>query len=134
MKKLSLVLLLSAFLLVPELRAQELNIETIRFGTDVQNRKLVNADTAFAAKVGSVYCFTQVTGARDSTEITHIWYHKEEEKARVSLSVQSDDWHTWSSKRILPSWTGKWRVMVEDAGGNVIATHSFLIREKEKGQ
>jgi hypothetical protein len=86
-------------------------------------------DTTFAADVGNVYCFTHVEGAKDTTQIAHVWYYKEQEKARINLNVQSNDWRTWSSKTILKNWVGHWRVMVEDSQGNVLATKNFVIRE-----
>lgn len=133
MKKLLLISILIAGFTIST-AAQDLQVETIQFGTDVQDRELVGADTVFASNVGTVYAYTHLTGAQDTTQISHAWYYQDEEKARVSLSVRSADWRTWSSKRILPSWTGTWRVMVEDAQGNVLATGSFEVKEEGSGQ
>ena len=131
MKKLLLITLLVAGLTVQSAQAQELDVETIRFGMDVQERELVGEDSVFASTVGTVYAYTHITGAQDTTQVHHAWYYQDEEKARVSLNVRSSNWRTWSSKRILPSWTGTWRVMVEDADGNVLATGEFEVRDEE---
>lgn len=111
--------------------SQNLRVTQIEFATDVKNRQPVDVDTAFAANVGSVYCYTQIEGAEDTTQIAHAWYYKDEEKARIELDVRSNDWRTWSSKTIQQSWTGPWRVMIVDADGNVLATKSFVIRNSE---
>lgn len=109
------------------LYAQNLRVTQVDFATSVENRQPVGVDTTFAADIGSVSCYTRVEGAQDTTQIAHVWYYKDEEKARIELDVKSDDWRTWSSKSILESWTGRWRVMIEDANGNVLANKSFVI-------
>lgn len=129
MKKAILSFFFISLFTISTLQAQSLSVETIQFGTDVENRELVGTDITFSSDIGTVYCFTHITGAQDTTEIAHVWYYQNEEKARVSLQVGSSDWRTWSSKRILPSWVGDWDVRVEDAEGNVIGRSSFVINE-----
>lgn len=109
--------------------AQNLKISEFNFATSIEDREPVNVDTTFAADIGTVYCFTQITGVTDTTQVAHVWYYKDQEMARISLEVKSDDWRTWSSKRIQQSWTGRWRVMIEGPQGNVLATKTFVIRE-----
>lgn len=114
------------------LSAQNIKISEIQIATSIENRQPVGVDTSFAADVGRVFCFTQVKGATDTTKISQIWYYKDQEKAQVELDVRSKNWRTWSSKTILESWTGPWRVMVVDANGNVLATTSFSIEGKQQ--
>lgn len=109
-------------------QAQELKISQFDFATGIEDRQPVEVDTSFAADIGNVFCFTHVEGASDTTEIAHVWYYKDEEKARINLDVESNDWRTWSSKSILPSWTGRWRVMIENSDGNVLASKTFVIK------
>lgn len=106
---------------------QELSVETMQFGTDVQDRQVVGADSAFAASVGQVYCFTHITGAQDTVTVSHIWYHEGDEMAKVDLTVRSNSWRTWSSKNIMESWTGQWSVDVLGPNGDIIATESFTV-------
>lgn len=129
MKKAILSLFFVSLFTISTLQAQSLSVETIQFGTDVENRELVGTDITFSSDIGTVFCFTHITGAQDTTEIAHVWYYQSEEIARVPLQVRSSDWRTWSSKRILPSWVGDWDVRVEDAEGNVIGRSSFVINE-----
>lgn len=110
-------------------QAQEISVSQIDFATAIENRAPMGIDTTFSASVGTVYCFTRIEGITDTTQITHEWYYKDEEKARIDLSVASDNWRTWSSKEILESWTGPWRVMVIGENGNVLATKNFVITE-----
>lgn len=95
--------------------------------TQVANRAPVAALTSAAATVGKLFCFTRITGAKADTSITHVWYRNGKEMARIVLPVRSSNWRTWSSKRILPQWTGKWKVEVLDAKGNLLATIPFTL-------
>lgn len=122
---LSIILLL----LSPQIsEAQNISIGQFDFATSVDEREPVGVDTAFTPDVGNVYCYTNIRGIEDTADIYHVWHYKEEEKARIKLPVRSNNWRTWSSKTILENWTGAWRVMIEDADGNVLASKSFVIR------
>ncbi|MDZ7682156.1 MAG: DUF2914 domain-containing protein [Fodinibius sp.] len=127
MKYLITALLLLATLSVGN--AQDLTVTTVDFATSISERSPVGVDTTFSATVGTVYCFSRVQGATDTTNIDHVWYYKDQEKARINLAVNTDDWRTWSSKKILEQWTGRWRVLIEDANGRVLDSKSFVIRE-----
>ncbi len=100
------------------------------FGTDVdrETRAVVGAAESFAPDVERVFCLTRVEGLAIDTTITHAWYHEGVTRARVDLPVHSANWRTWSSKLILPGWTGVWEVKVLDSAGTVLASASFEIR------
>ncbi len=98
-------------------------------GIDRETRAPDGAAEAFPADVGRLWCFTRVTGAVDSTAVTHVWYHGGEVMARVELPVRSADWRTWSSKTILPGWTGDWEVKALDPDGVVLAAYPFRVTE-----
>lgn len=122
------VTFITAMLLVNTAHAQELRVSQMNFARAVENREPVGIDTVFASNTENVFCFTRIESTTDTTQIAHVWYYKDQEKARINLQVQSDDWRTWSSKTILPSWTGRWRVMVEGPNGTVLDNKTFVIR------
>ncbi|MFQ6071026.1 MAG: DUF2914 domain-containing protein, partial [Candidatus Aminicenantales bacterium] len=68
-------------------------------------------------------------GAQEPVEITHIWYWKETERARVTLPVESPNWRTWSSKIIQEHEVGEWHVDIIGPEGNVLKTVTFEILE-----
>ncbi|TYP95049.1 Protein of unknown function (DUF2914) [Fodinibius salinus] len=123
------VSLLALFLFISGIaHAQNLEVEDIKLATAVEKHEAIGIDTTFTADVGTIYCYTIIKDATDSTQINHAWYYDGEEKARIPLTIApSSRWRTWSSKSILPTWTGDWRVEVEDSKGNVIAEQSFTI-------
>jgi hypothetical protein len=106
----------------------EIKVDQMNFCINVVDRQPVNPDTTFADTVEFVYCFTKIVGAEDTTEVTHVWYYENQEKARVTLPVKSPSWRTWSSKRILETWYGKWRVDVLSEDGEVLKSKTFTIK------
>lgn len=102
---------------------------TVQLGAqlDRATRSIVDPGDHFAPDVEQLYCLTRIQGLEAPTTVTHAWYHEGESMARVTLNVGSSDWRTWSSKRILPAWTGHWEVKVLDESGKVLATREFVI-------
>lgn len=129
MKPQLLTLFLLLFSFVGTVHAQDIEVTQFEFATAIEDRKPAGIDTAFTTDVGNIYSFTHIQGISDTTQITHKWYYKEEEKASVELTVASDDWRTWSSKTISQNWTGPWRVMVIGPDGDVLASKNFVIKE-----
>jgi hypothetical protein len=95
---------------------------------DVQGRQPVEPGESFAADVGKVWCWSKIKDGQGTT-ISHVYYHDGEEKAVVNLAIRSPLFRTYSSKRILPSWTGPWRVDIVDTNGNVLKSLDFTIGE-----
>ena len=114
---------------LPVEEAPDLTVAVMAVGRDVDRttRRIVAPADTFPADVGRLYCLTRISGAADTTSVTHVWVHAGTPLARVRLPVRSPDWRTWSSKRILPSWTGEWEVMVLDADGGVLARRTFHV-------
>ncbi len=94
----------------------------------VQDRVPVGADTSFSSDVQRLFCYTKISGAAADSSVTHVWYHGDKEMARQKLSVKADNWRTWSSKRIVDSWTGEWRVDVLSAPGTVLESKVFMVK------
>ena len=61
--------------------------------------------------------------------ITHRWEHNGVVKAEVSFDIGSPSWRAYSSKNILPEWTGQWTVRVIDSSDRVLQTSSFAVTE-----
>ena len=102
----------------------------ISFGTGVDRiaRTLEGAAGSFPAEIDQVFCFTRLVGLEYPAAVTHAWFHEGKTMARVDLNVNSADWRTWSSKRVLPGWTGLWEVKVLDAAGKVLGTAEFELQ------
>ena len=127
------VMVLAASLLLGAAAAsaqQEAVTAELAFGTGVEraDRTLTGEAESFGAEVGKVFCLARVVGAPAETEIIFAWYHEGKTMARVPLTVRSADFRTWSSKNIMPAWTGAWEVKLLDDTGRVLASGSFTVQ------
>ena len=93
----------------------------------IEEHAPVAATDTVAADVGQIYCWTRI-GAATGQTVVHAWMHGGTTRARVELTIGSDDWRTYSSKRILPEWTGDWEVKVLTQDGAVLASIPFYVR------
>ncbi len=100
------------------------------FGTDVdkEKRAVVGEGSTFPFDGGRVYCLTRIHGMSPPTSVTHVWYYEGKTKARVDLSVGSENWRTWSFKTYEPEWTGFWEVKILDGDGMVLGSAGFEVK------
>lgn len=105
-----------------------LRVEESVLCTGVKDRNPQGASDTFDVTVKKIFFFTRVVGAKTPTTITHVWYWNEKKMAEVPLDVRSENWRTWSSKRIDPSWKGHWAVKVLDGNGELVLTKDFQIQ------
>jgi hypothetical protein len=93
---------------------------------DVQNKQPVEIQDSFPADVGKVWCWSKISSGQDDV-IKHIYYYRNSEMAEVELPIRSQSFRTYSSKRILPEWTGLWHVEIVDSEGNILQRLSFSV-------
>jgi hypothetical protein len=108
--------------------AGELAVEKMTFCAGVEDREPIGEATEFTTEVGSVWCWTEIVGATDTTFVTHKWYWDGENVANVELEVKYPRMRTWSCKTLTSEMTGSWRVEVVDASGEVLKELSFQIK------
>lgn len=118
-------LVATVLVLVSCVAALALEVVDVSITTQIVNQQPLNSLNTVPAHVDKVYCFTRIVGATEDTWVTHVWYCEDKELARVQLPVNSFNWRTWSSKRILPHWKGAWRVEVLDADGQLLLIVPF---------
>lgn len=104
-----------------------LRVAEMEFCAAVRDRVPVGAAASFPSDIARVYCFTRIAGAQDTVSVAHVWYFKDREMARVSLSVKSASWRTWSTKKMAPDWKGTWRVEVVESDTAVVASKEFVL-------
>jgi hypothetical protein len=97
----------------------------IAIGKTIENRMPADTGSAFPADVGSLVCWTKVTGAA-GTKISHVWTHGPD-SATVELNVGGSPWRTYSRRTVPSDWTGEWKVEVKDSTGTVLATKTFTV-------
>ena len=106
-------------------QAGALSVEAASVCTSIADREPLDAGTRFSVSVGKLYCFSKIADIQASTEVVHVWYYGQTERARVSLGVNPPAWRTYSSKNIQAHEVGSWRVEILDASGNLLETVNF---------
>ena len=102
----------------------ETGVSRSAFTSSIENKEPVSNLKTISSDTSRVYFFTELSGLSGHS-ITHRWEYNNKTLAEVSFQIGADRWRTWSSKNILPSWTGTWTVSVLDEGGNIIEQNSF---------
>ena len=113
---------------VPAKRKSEVSV-SLKTGTGIQERDIVNESAVFSANVPAVYCWMYAVGVLDSTTIVHVWKFNNEEIARVPLQVRGPAWRTWSRKTMMPEWKGSWTVEAQQEDGTVLAVAAFRLAD-----
>ena len=103
---------------------QEITVEGV-IAVDVMDREPVEPGTTFSADVGTLWCWTKVTGAEGMT-LEHVWSYGEYEWV-VALDIGGSPWRTYSSKKIVPERTGEWTVAVRTMDGQVLEELTFTV-------
>ena len=112
----------------PPAQAPALSVARDAVAAGVVDREPKDPAQVFAPTIHAVYYFTEVHGAQTPTTITHRWSYKDQVMAEVKLPLDSSPWRTWSSKAMLPEWTGTWKVEAVTEAGQVLASKTFTIQ------
>ena len=99
-------------------------IARAQFTTKVVNREPIDQLDSIDASVSPVYFFTELTNMSGQT-VTHRWLYNGTQMAEVKIAVNSDRWRAYSTKNMMPYWTGTWIVAVLDGEGNEITRKTF---------
>lgn len=94
------------------------------FTSGVQNHEPVDQLSEATSDTGTVLFFTELKGFEGET-VTHRWEYNGENMAEVKFQVGGSRWRVWSSKNLLPEWTGIWKVSVVNGNGKVVASETL---------
>ncbi|NIP73247.1 MAG: DUF2914 domain-containing protein [Gammaproteobacteria bacterium] len=94
------------------------------FTTAIDNREPVDRLHSLGLEQGKIYYFTELRDLGGHT-VTHRWMYGGQVMAEVSFDVGGPRWRVWSSKDLVPGWSGEWTVEVVADDGQVLAEDSF---------
>jgi len=87
------------------------------FTTVIEDREPVDNLVRVPNSIDRIYFFSDLRGL-DGEIVTHRWEYNGQVMAEVKFRVGSGPrWRVYSSKNLLPEWTGKWTVVVLDESG-----------------
>jgi len=125
-----LILIIFFFLSVNSALSEEtaaLEVTDAAVCVNVVDRQCVDANTNFSAGVGKLYCLTRINGAKGPSQVTHVWYFGQTERARITLNVHSANWRTYSSKIIQAHEIGDWHIDVLGSEGEFLEIIQFEV-------
>ena len=75
----------------------------------------------------SISFFTEINNMSGQT-VTHQWTHHDKVMFEKTFEVKAARWRVWTSKTLIPSWTGTWTVNVLDNERMLLTSKSFEYR------
>ena len=95
------------------------------FTIGIDNREpVIMVDSISADSYNSISFFTELNGMSGET-VTHQWMFDDKVMFEKSFEVSGDRWRIWTSKTLLPDWTGTWTVKVLNEDGSILERKSF---------
>jgi len=95
------------------------------FTIGIDNREpVIMVDSISADSYNSISFFTELNGMTGKT-VTHQWMFDDRVMFEKSFEVGGDRWRVWTSKTLLPDWTGTWTVKVINENGSVLEHKTF---------
>ena len=123
MRKILRLIILSASFTTANVYAGE--VSRAIFTTSVQDREPVMAvDSINSNAFKSISFFTELNDLQGHN-ITHQWIFDDEVMFEKSFEVSGERWRVWTSKTLLPGWTGTWTVRVIDDDRTELVSKTF---------
>lgn len=124
MKPIYGLLALVAVLLPLQAVAADPTIARAQFTSGILDREPVDNVTSLDGGTERVFFFTELRDMEGKT-IVHRWELNGEVMGAVTFEVRGPRWRVYSSKEMLPEWTGKWVVNVVDETGTELGSYTL---------
>ncbi len=123
MRRLIQSLLLAAMFVTGNSIAGE--VSRALFTTSVQDREpVIQVDSINSGSYSSISFFTELNDL-SGHNVTHQWTYNDKVMFEKTFEVKGPRWRVWTSKTLIPSWTGAWTVNVLDDDRSVLTSQSF---------
>ena len=95
------------------------------FTIGIDNREpVIMVDSISSDSYTSISFFTELNGMSGKT-VTHQWLFDDRVMFEKSFEVNGDRWRIWTSKTLIPDWTGTWTVKVLNEDGSLLERKTF---------
>jgi len=85
---------------------------------------VIMVDSIDSGSYTSISFFTELQDLT-SHNVTHQWNFNDQVMFEKTFEVKGPRWRVWTSKTLIPSWTGSWTVNVLDSDRSVLTSKSF---------
>ena len=117
--------LLLAAALVLSSNAHSGEVSRALFTIGVDNREpIIMVDSINSSSYTSISFFTELNDL-SGHNVTHQWMFADKVMFEKTFEVKGPRWRVWTSKTLIPSWTGTWTVNVLDDDRSVLISKSF---------
>ena len=121
---LALTLLINMPLYADDQNVSSDSVARAQFTTNVIDREPVDDITELSNDSDKLFFFSELRGMTGQVVI-HRWEYNGKVLAEVSFDIGGPRWRVYSSKNLLPSQVGEWKVSVVDGAGDVITEKTF---------
>ncbi len=95
------------------------------FTIGIDNREpVIIVDSIDSSSYTTISFFTELNDL-SGHNITHQWTHNDKIMFEKTFEVKAARWRVWTSKTLVPAWTGSWTVNVLDDDRSILASNSF---------
>jgi hypothetical protein len=116
---------LVAMLILGISTAVSADINRHQFTRGITDREPVDRLTT-ASNITPLYYFTELVDMTGS-QVTHRWRYKGQIMASIQFQIEGPRWRVYSSKELLPGWSGLRSVEVLDQNGRVIIRDNISV-------
>jgi len=103
--------------------AGEVSRAQFTIGID-EREPVIMVDSIDSSAFKSISFFTELNDLAGQT-VTHQWTFQDKVMFEKSFEVKAERWRVWTSKTLIPAWTGTWTVNVLDDEHGLLASKSF---------
>ncbi len=95
------------------------------FTIGVDNREPVLMVNSIDSSAYTAISFFTELNDLSGHNVTHQWTYNGDVMFEKTFEVNGSRWRIWTSKTLIPTWTGAWTVNVLDDDRSVLASKSF---------
>jgi hypothetical protein len=96
---------------------------------DIKDLEPVDTVTVLISDQSRVIYFTEIHDMAGET-VKHRWEYNGKIILEIPIKVGTSRWRAYSTKTLLPSWIGDWKVSVVDAAGGTLSVNTFTYLKK----
>ena len=113
----------AALLFSSAVAAAEVSRATFTIGVE-DREPIIMVDSINSGSYKSISFFSEINDMTGQT-VTHQWIYNDKVMFEKTFEIKADRWRIWTSKTLIPSWTGTWTVKVLDDERATLTSKTF---------
>ncbi len=96
---------------------------------EIKDLEPVDTVAVLTSDRNRIIYFTEIHDMAGQT-VMHRWEYNGKIILEIPIKVGTSRWRAYSTKTLLPSWIGDWKVSVVDAAGGTLSVNTFIYMKK----